>query len=189
MNKLNKEKRNQLALVVAGIAVVLVVLYFGLIHPQYETLGRSAAAVSNKTADLQKRRNTIKMAAAGDAKFKDATAQLASAESDIASGDFYAWTYDLIRRFKANYKVEIPTIAEPAVQDMDLLPSFPYRQIRLTLTGTAFYHDLGKFVSDFENTYPHIRIVNLSMTPAAGAGEPEKLAFRFDIVALVKGNS
>jgi hypothetical protein len=189
MNKLSKEKRNQLIMAVGGIAVVIVVLYLGLIHPQYDALGKSASAVANKAADLQKQKKTMTLALANDTKFKEATTQLASAESDIASGDSYAWSYDLIRRFKTNHKVEIPTIAEPTVQDVDILPDFPYRQIRMTVTGTAFYHDLGKFVADFENTYPHIRITNLYVAPATGAVEPETLTFRFEIVALVKGNS
>ena len=190
MNKLSKEKRNQLIIAVAGIAVVLVVLYMGLIRPQYDSLAQTSNAVANKTADLTKRRNTMKLALTNDARFKEATAQLANAESDIASGDAYAWSYDLIRRFKANYPVVIPTIAEPTLQDVDILPDFPYRQIRTTINGTAFYHDLGRFLADFENTHPHIRITNLYLEPAAGNNtEAEKLSFHFEIVALVKAAS
>ena len=63
-------------------------------------------------------------------------------------------------------------------------------QIKVNINGTAYYHDLGKFIADFENNFPHIRIVNLTIEPAS-AGEPgnEKLSFRMDIVALVKPNS
>jgi hypothetical protein len=189
MNKLSKEKRNQLIMVAAGIAVVLVVLYLELIRTQYDSLGKSTSAAASKAADLQRRRNTIKLALTNDAKFKEAGEQLANAESDVASGDPYAWSYDLIRRFKANYKVEIPTISEPVLQDVDILPDFPYRQMRMTVNGTAFYHDLGKFLADFENTYPHMRIVYLYVEPAAGAAVAQKLSFRFEIVALVKANS
>jgi len=46
---------------------------------------------------------------------------------------------------------------------------------------------LGKFVADFENKYPHCRVVNLTADPAGnGPNAGERLGFRMDIVALVK---
>jgi hypothetical protein len=58
----------------------------------------------------------------------------------------------------------------------------------LTIGGTSYYHDLGKFIADFENQFPLFRVLNLEMEPApsvAGA-EKEKLSFKMDVVALVK---
>jgi hypothetical protein len=107
----------------------------------------------------------------------------------MASGDLYSWTYDTIRRFKQPYKVEIPEIGHPTIGEMDLLPSFPYKQIRLALNGTGYYHDVGKFISDFENNFPHSRVVNLIVEPAFGSDPSnEKLSFRMDVIALVKPN-
>jgi hypothetical protein len=72
---------------------------------------------------------------------------------------------------------------------MDLLPSFPYKQIRFAINGTAYYHDLGKFISDFENHFPHARVVNLVIEPMSNADNTnEKLSFRMEIIALVKPN-
>ncbi len=69
--------------------------------------------------------------------------------------------------------------------EVDLLSKFPYKQLKVTVNGTAYYHDLGKFIADFENTYPHARITNLTLEPAGNTGDnSEKLAFRMDIVAL-----
>ena len=54
----------------------------------------------------------------------------------------------------------------------------------------AYYHDLGKFVSDLENKFPHCRVLNLSADPVAGGvSGGERLNFRMDMVALVKPNS
>ena len=69
---------------------------------------------------------------------------------------------------------------------MDLIPNFPYKQVRVSLNGTAYYQDLGKFVADFENNFPHIRLVNLMIEPV---GQTEQLNFHVDMVALVKPNS
>jgi hypothetical protein len=70
--------------------------------------------------------------------------------------------------------------------DVDLIPNFPYKQVKFSLTGTAYYHDLGKFIADLENNFPHIRVVNLAI---GSNGDSELLSFRVDIVALVKSNS
>ena len=73
--------------------------------------------------------------------------------------------------------------------EVDLLAGFPYRQAKLSLNGSAYYHDLGKFVSDFENNFPHMRMINLIIESASQGSGSEKLSFRMEIVALVKPNS
>ena len=126
----------------------------------------------------------IQQSASNAAKLADLSVDLSSNENDMATGDIYAWTLDTIRHFKAGYKVELPEIGQPTEGETDLLPSFPYRQLRFSISGTGYYHDIGKFIADFENRYPHMRVVNLDMAPITG--DSEKLSFRADIVALVK---
>jgi hypothetical protein len=86
--------------------------------------------------------------------------------------------------------VDIPTIGQPAQTDCDLISNFPYKQIRFSLNGTAYYHDLGKFIADIENKLPHCRVLNLAADPVgSGAAGGERLNFRMDIVALIKPNN
>jgi len=85
--------------------------------------------------------------------------------------------------------VDIPDIGHPDVETMDLLPSFPFKQVKFTITGKAYYHDLGKFIADFENTFPHIRVVNLQLQPDQANGSDEKLSFKMEVIALVKSPS
>ena len=71
------------------------------------------------------------------------------------------------------------------------MPDFPYKQATLTVAGTARFHELGQFLADFENRFPHVRLVNLTLdanSPSA-AVEPETLSFKLDIVTLVKSNA
>jgi len=186
----DKEKRTQFILVILGTLVVLGLIGFMLIQPQYQNLSRIYKTVSNERDKLQKIKDTIKKAGDTSILLSNATVNLTAAEDDMATGDNYAWTYDLIRKFKTSYRVDIPTIGQPSPGDVDLLAPFPFKQIRITISGTAYYHDLGRFIADFENTFPHIRVVNLAIEPInATEGGNEKLNFRMDIVALVKPNS
>jgi len=185
----DREKRTQFILVILGTLVVLGLIGFLLIRPQYQTLSKIHKTVSNERNKLEKIKDTLKKAGDTTAQLSSVTSNLSSAEEDMASGDIYAWTYDTIRKFKAAYRVDIPTISQPSVGDVDVLPQFPYKQARVTISGTAYYHELGRFIADFENTFPHIRVVNLTIEPVnAGESGNEKLAFRLDVVALVKPN-
>jgi Tfp pilus assembly protein PilO len=190
MNRLSREKRNQLIIVVSLTVVVLGLIYFFLILPQKNGIQQLASAKTDAEKKLQQYEDIIKKADQTTADLQSITTNLANAETDIASGDIYAWTYDTLRRFKTTYHVDIPNIGQPSdVMAVDLLPGYPYKQIKLNLTGTAFYHDLGKFVADFENTFPHMRLVNLEIEPSPGvaaADSAEKLAFRVEVVILVK---
>ncbi len=186
----DREKRTQFILVIFCTLAVLGLIGFALIRPQYQTLSKIAKTESDERARLQKIKDTIKKAGDTTTQLSNVTSNLSRAEEDMASGDIYAWTYDTIRKFKASYRVDIPTVGQPSLGDVDLLPQFPYKQIKVNISGTAYYHELGRFIADFENTFPHIRVLNLTIEPV-NATEPgnEKLSFRMDIVALVKPNS
>jgi hypothetical protein len=191
MKRLSKEKRNQLIIVIFITLVVLGAIGFGLIRSQYDTLTRIAR--TKKVADnkLQGIRHTITNADVIATELTEKSSTLVQSERDMASGDLYSWTYDTLRRFKQSYKVEIPEVGHPSIGEVDLLASFPYKQIRFSINGTAFYHDLGKFIADFENNFPHARMVHLVVEPMPGTAESgsEKLSFRLEIIALVKPNN
>ena len=116
--------------------------------------------------------------------------QLDAIEKTMATGDLYSWAINTIREFKAAHKVEIPQFSQiDGPKDMTMLAGFPYKQATLTIGGTAQFHDFGKFVSDFENQFPYIRVMNLSLEPSSSlltSDSKEKLAFRMEIAALVK---
>jgi len=187
----DKDKRIQLIFAIFCTLVALGLMWMFLINPQKQALRDIAQKHVGEEGKLKDVDKTIKTGGDVDTQLTDATYNLARAEEDMASGDVYAWTYDTIRRFKANYRVEIPTVSQPTMGEVDLMPQFPYKQVKVSVSGTAYYHDLGKFIADFENTFPHIRVANLTIEPAGSSvkSEDEKLNFRMDIIALVKPNS
>ena len=190
MKRLPPAKRNQLIGVILGTGVLICAVYFFLIQPQNDKNQRLGKEIVKTGDQLQEIKNTIKQKEATAAALADLTQQLNRAEEDVAAGDLYQWSYDTIRRYKANYHVDIPAPGQPQQGDCDLFANYPYKQIHFSLTGVAYYHDLGKFIADFENKFPHCRVVNLSADPVAGgAAGGERLNFRLDIVALVKPNS
>lgn len=190
MKRLPANKRNQLIGVIIATVALICVVYFLLIMPQNEKNSDLAVNIAKETSRLDQYGKAIKQMAATTTALSDLNQQLSRAESDVAGGDLYAWTVDTIRRFKTTYRVDIPNVGQPSAQsDCEILGDFPYKQIRFSLTGTAYYHDLGKFVSDFENKFTHCRVVSLSAEPAGQSSSGEKLNFRMDVAALVKPNN
>jgi hypothetical protein len=185
MNKLPKEKRDQLVLVGMGTLFLLILIGFGLIRPQYDAISAINAKINSARTNLQSMEYAIKRADTNSAQLADLTYTLTQTEGDMVSGDPAQWIYNTIRNFKEHYKVDISVNSQLSMGEVDLLPHFPYKQLKVTVGGTAYYHDLGKFIADFENTYPHARIANLTLEPVGGGGDSsEKLAFRMDIIAL-----
>ena len=189
MKRLSREKRNQLITVILVTLAVLGLIYFSLIRPQYDSLSKIANTRNAANKNLQSIKHAITNSEAIANEWNETAYALAHAEEDMASGDLYSWTYDTIRHFKQSYKVEIPEVGHPTIGELDLLPSFPYKQIQFTINGTVYYHDLGKFIADFENSFPHSRMVHLIVEPAPSPdSNSEKLSFRMEIIALVKPN-
>ncbi len=191
-SKLPKEKRNHLVLVVVMTLAVLAGIGFGLIRYQYASLAR----MDDKQVETAKKLAQMKDSIKGKEQIKEAMEQaarnLSAKEVGMVRGDPFAWFIDVVGKYKGGYKIEIPQISPntpPA--PCNLIPKFPYKQTSVTIAGTGYYHDIGKFISDFENDYPFIRIlnVNLELNPSPASGEREKLSFRLELVALVKPNS
>jgi hypothetical protein len=185
--KLSKEKQRTFSLIVLAAAVAVGGLSFGLIKPQYETLANIAQKKAVARGKLQEMQNAVTRRDAVEAEKDETVRTLSELENGMASGDLYSWVFTTLRTFKLPYKVDIPSFSPITVANVNLLPNFPYKQATLTLSGTAYFHDLGKFLADFENHFPHIRVLNLEIEPATG--EREKLLFKMDIVALVKPNT
>src|SRR5262249_1119729 len=137
-------------------------------------------------------RTAVKNADSIEAELRESRKTLDTLEDDMASGDLNAWVINALRTFKAGYKVDMPQFSPlGAVTEVSLIPNFPYKQATPTVAGTAYFHEFGKFLSDFENQHPHIRILNLTLdgTPNATSDEMEKLNFKMEISTLVKPNA
>jgi len=187
MKRLPPDKRNKLIMVIAATLGALALVYLLLIAPQNEQNRALATTINGEMLKEQQLKKLIKEADATAAAAADITLLLNKAEEDTASGDAVAWAYDTMRQFRVNRHIDIVSMGQPVLSDEDLIPDFPYKQIKFLVVGTGYYHDLGKFIADLENKYPHMRVLNITIDVFAGAeATSEKLSFRFQIAALVK---
>jgi Tfp pilus assembly protein PilO len=189
MNKLSKEKRKQLVLVGLVVTGVLVGLIWGVLGPQNAKRNNLKLDKADAEHRLQRIKQTIENAEQIEAQLADANKRLARIEETMATGDLYAWAINTLRQFKLGYRVEIPQFSQiDGPRDVPVFAGFPYKQANMTISGTAYYGDLGHFIADFENQFPYMRFQNLTLEPSVGqsGGEREKLSFRVELAALVK---
>jgi len=201
MNKLSKEKRNQLIMIGLGTIGIIAALWFLVIGAQRDKIREIDGKIAGTTAQIDKMQQTRKAAGKIEAELKEdpaaalqlalPPAQAAEVESTMPSGDWYLWVNTTLRKFNTpGYHVEMPVIGAPVSGSVTLLPAFPYNQLSVSVNGTAYYDDLGKFLADFENRFPCMRIQNLNLEPGYGpnADDREKLTFHMDIISLTRAN-
>ena len=187
MKHLPKEKKQQLLLVIIGTVGALVGLWFGLINWQQGRIAKLASQRDAARTKLNGMTETMDHADQIQKDLENETSKLQDAEQQMASGDLYAWIINTVRNFKSGHPaVDIPSFSTIQVGPTSILPKFPYDQVTLTIAGRATYHDLGRFIADFENRFEYIRLQNLVLEPSPTMEGGFRLSFRLDIVALVK---
>ena len=189
MNAITLQKRNHLIAVAVVTLGLMAAIWFALIQKQQRQLGLIERKLVETRKKLDQTRKTLASAPQLKETLATASAELAAKEENMASGDYYSWIINQIRHFKLAYDVDIPqfgSIIGPA--NVTLLPGFPYKQVALTISGTGYYHDVGRFIADYENQFPCARIENLELEPAPVSASTikEKLSFRMNVVTLVK---
>jgi hypothetical protein len=194
MKNLPKEKRKHLVLVAVLTVAAVATIYFLVIKSQTNSLRAVTEQIAEHKLKASNADRLVAQAPAAQKTLESSRQQLGTIEEGMASGDMYAWVIQTVGRFGAERKVDIPQFSREVATEVGLLPKFPYKAALFNLRGQAYFHDLGRFLSDFENHFPYARVQNLELEPAtgsaanAGAGgttDAEKLAFRLEIVTLV----
>jgi hypothetical protein len=190
MTKINKTQRDQLIAVAFGTAAVIACLWYLVVLAQNKQL----AAVNTNCAKMR-------------AKLKDAAAEMSKADKvslDLARSldalkqreasfapehEPFSWMMEKMRNFQlpANelhrYKsVSIADIKPPDITDKGVIAGFPYKWAKFHITGEGYYYDFGKFIADFENTFPYFRIQDLDISVPGIRKDLDMLSYTFDIV-------
>lgn len=189
MKTLPKEKRDKIILVAVITLAASAAIWLLLINPQRQTLRAVRADAQKSDEQLARGNNTLKTQAQVEEQFQQATRALQTRETAMAApNDMYSWLIQTLNNFRANYRVEIPQFGRELPTEVGIFPKFPYRAALFSVRGTAHYHDFAKFLADFENAFPFIRIQNIELVPTAEAsGETrEKLSFKMELLTLVR---
>ena len=202
MNKLTKEKRDRLALIVVAASLIVLALYFFVITPQRDQIQQQEDKIAQSRESLDKNERWLQLAASVRANLSSHRDQLEVRESDMAPLDKFKWFYNTLDEFRSHHDVSLTDITrEPEFGEIGVLPKFPYQAAIFGVKLSAAYHDFGKFLANFENQFPYLRVQNLRIeldpaqklagtnnvtTTGAGSAESERLAITMKVVTMVK---
>ena len=199
MKNLTKEKRDRLILVALGTIMLIVALWYGLISAQKKSIVEIALLTEQQKTKVSNAERLVHSTGQIQKDLEITSQKLKSIEDTMASGDMYSWIIQTVNNFltaknyRAERKVDIPQFSREVPAEVGVLTKFPYKAAIFNVRGTAYFHDFGKFLADFENSFPYIRVQNLELESAASTSatttsDPEKLAFKMEIVTLVSPN-
>lgn len=197
IKNLPKEKRDHLLLIAICTLAVAIGIYLGLVRAQQRNLDQIAKQTREQNDKVGSAERLVKSRAEVEQALAANTEKLKAIERTMASGDMYSWLIMTMNRFRADRKVDIPQFSREVTMDVGMFPKFPYKAALFNIRGTAHFHDLGKFIADFENSFPYVRLQNIDLEPAtqtaASGAAPteenrEKLTFKMEIVTLINPN-
>ena len=188
MNRLPTDKRDKIILLAAGTVAVMVGLWFLLISPLRVRLAALEKEAEDSRHQVSRGQSMLAATQQVVAELQSASNRLAMAEGAMGSGDLYAWMIQTLNQFKTTYHVDIPPISREIPCEVGVFPQFPYKAAAFLVRGTAYYHDFGKFLADFENSFPYMRVQNLELEPLATQKneESERLQFKMELLTLIK---
>ena len=189
MNKLSKEKQQQIIALVIGVVVGIFVIWYLFISPWSKAIAKNKSDATAKSEQIGKAEKLVAMGQSFQEELDGIQRKLKERESQMASSNPYFWMNQTIEDFKKTHPdVEISSVGAEQYTQVTMLPKFPYRAVTFNLSGNGFYHDIGKFIANFENEFTYMRIQNLSLEPTRSFNPQasERLSFDFQIVALLR---
>ncbi len=201
MNKITKDKRDKLLIIGVLTGLVVSVLYAMVISAQRGQIADLEDKIFRTRESLDKNARWIRQSATVQANASAVVQDLDAVHSQMSPLDKFKWFYNSVEKFRAGYSnVSLLDISrEPEIGEIGVLPKFPYPAATFGVKMHSTYHDFGKFISDFENNFPYMRIQGLraEIDPAqrlAGASamsnvdadKRERLLFTFKVVTLIK---
>lgn len=193
--KLTPEKKQYLALIGLGTAVVIVALYFAVMAGQFEKIAALDKQIAEAAANVDKAKKAISKSNVIQEELEQLNNILSEIETNNMppQSDMYAWFVDVLRKFLIPYQnqISVPFRSREVIGEVGMFSSFPYKAATFSIRGEGSFHQFGRFLSDLENKYQYFRVQRIILSPAASdvEGAQRKLQFEMDIVTLVKTNS
>ena len=173
MSSLSKEKRNQILLILGGTLGIFLLVYYFIIGSQSEKLMKLQGDILISRNEVYTAESRIRLARRMSPELTTLSNEVVVAEARMMPVEQLKgnkWLYDKLMKFKKDkYDVELINISnQPLTGDLFLLlPNFSYSAAAYNVEMRAFFHEFGRFLADFENSFPFMRIDNLTLWPVA----------------------
>jgi Tfp pilus assembly protein PilO len=188
MAKISKEKSQQIFLIVSATAIALYGVWYFLIAANLTTIRETRKKQEEAELKVKTAQNLATQSDIINRDLAAAQQRLQTIELEMASGDYYIWSFKLMEALMNTNNVKLIDSERPKQNEAGLYARFPYKAISFAVRASGYYHDIGAFLREFENRFPYMQCRNLSLVPETpqAASDREKLSLRFEVIALVQ---
>jgi hypothetical protein len=185
-----KRKFHQILLLVTGTGAAAALIWFAFLNPSISSLKATTEQIAQRTGELKTEKQHLGLAERFKNDVVTATMKLQAIEEEMPQGDLYRWVIKILLPFQVRHEVEFSNFEPPQVGSFNRWPNMPYKSSLFSVVGVATYHNFGKFLADFENTYPYLTLRALELEPAganSGSSEDDRnIRFKMEFVTPVK---
>lgn len=168
MSKLSKEKRDKLILVCLLFIGALGVLYTFVLGAQRDKLSTYENQLASVRDKLSKAERLMKSGPIVESNLAENSKKLELMQKDMAPQGAYYWFLKLLEEFRTREGLDqnfLADLRQPEATDPGLLPKFPYRALTTGVRTSGKFHDIGRFIADFENAFPYMRVEQIRLQP------------------------
>jgi len=177
-------------MLVVGTGGAAALIWLALLNPAISNLKATTEQIAQWRSKLKTEMQHLGLAERFKNDVETATMKLQAIEEGMPEGDLYRWLIKILLPFQARHDVEFSGFEPPQVGDSNRWPNAPYKSSIFSVAGVATYHNFGKFLADFENTYPYLTLRALELEPAGansgGSEDDRNIRFKMEFVAPVK---
>jgi Tfp pilus assembly protein PilO len=196
MNKLSKDKRDKLILTCIAVVGAMAVIYFFVLSDMKDELATLNTRLVSARDKIEKAERVIKRQPYFDEEMAQLRGALNARQAQMPRpGEDHVWFLKIMEDRRGAYNLDISEIRNPEPWEPGILPNFAFRGVAFNVTLVGAYTDFGRFLADFENAYPYMRVQLMSIipdVPMGASGAPPanqgsgKLRFSFRVVSLIK---
>ena len=199
MNKLSKEKKDKLLLTCIGCVGIIAVLYFLVITDQKRDIDQLNSRIAQMKSKRDLSDKQVKRLPNVQTDLEDQKKLLIQKQAQMPKPDEdHVWFLRIMEEMRTKYSLEVDDIKTPAPIDPGVLPKFPFRAVELRVSMLGNYTDFGRFLADFENRFPYMRVELMSIgaerslaprageVPSVSSKDTGTLRFNYRVIALIK---
>ncbi|MEW6158984.1 MAG: hypothetical protein AB1813_16290 [Verrucomicrobiota bacterium] len=173
MNKLPKDKRDKILMILGAALLFGLVYWYFVITSQGKALEKERQAIAEVTDKIAKAETFKKRGPYVKNDLAELGKKLDEVEGQMIPAlelSSQVWLFTRIDELRQKYDLQISGFPRNAATDRKALslPRFAYAAaVYPGVKLDGYFHDIGKFLQDFENTYPYISLQNVVLTPLA----------------------
>ena len=189
---MDQDRRNRLLLVVLMTLLGVVVVYYGVISPLSYQLRQEAT----RLADEQRKLSGLQQQLVHMERFMEEAAKqkelLADWKGRVPEGVVVRWYLERVLEIAREDGITSPDIKTPSILSPGEKGDLGYGRVSVGVVGIGCYGQLGKFVADFENTFPFTEVQTLKLEMGSAGGglytepDPEVLGLSMSVESLAE---